>query len=309
MHDPHPGALMPLHRLEVPAPRTLPFAIGSFDTIGPEARAGYPHRHTFHEVVLVTGGRGGHVLDLCRRALAPPQLVVIAPGRVHHWDDVRDLQGVVVLFDDAFLLDRPADRELLGRLGSHPMLDLPPATAAGSVDLLTAMRREYRERRPGAGSVLQAYLHVLLVTAARIAPAPARASHGGARAALARRFVQRLAHTPGGPGEVRAWAAELGVSAGYLGEVVRETTGRSPGPLIREARVLEAKRLLAGTGMTVSGVARQVGFPDAAYFCRFFRRETGASPGEFRREAKRDSTLPMDHGHRFPSIDPPHGAP
>ncbi|OEU97266.1 hypothetical protein AN217_04555 [Streptomyces qinglanensis] len=49
--------------------------------------------------------------------------------------------------------------------------------------------------------------------------------------------------------------------------------------------MLEAKRLLAGTAMTVRQVAHEVGFADPAYFCRFFRRETGASPGEFRRES------------------------
>lgn len=38
---------VPLHRLEVAAPHRLPFAISTFDTIGPLSRAAFPHRHTF----------------------------------------------------------------------------------------------------------------------------------------------------------------------------------------------------------------------------------------------------------------------
>ena len=40
--------------------------------------------------------------------------------------------------------------------------------------------------------------------------------------------------------------------------------------------------LLTGTALTVRQVAARVGFTDPAYFCRFFRRETGLSPGRFR---------------------------
>jgi AraC-like DNA-binding protein len=105
---------------------------------------------------------------------------------------------------------------------------------------------------------------------------------------------------------VRAAAAELGVTPGYLNEVVKAGTGRTPAQLLRQAQVLEAKRLLAATGLTVARIAHEVGFADPAYFCRFFRRETGLTPGTFRRSAR---TRAMHHGHRAASIDPPPPAP
>ncbi|WP_244502316.1 AraC family ligand binding domain-containing protein, partial [Streptomyces oceani] len=158
---------VPLHRLEVPAPQILPFAIGSFDSIGPMSRASFPHRHTFHEIVYVTGGRGEHVIDLCRRPVAPPNLCFIAPGQVHHWERARELTGWVVLFDDAFLLAHPTDRDTLRGLGERPWRRLDAPTAAGVAPLLAEMVREYQTQRPGMVSVLQAYLHILLVRAAR----------------------------------------------------------------------------------------------------------------------------------------------
>ncbi|MBA0053214.1 AraC family transcriptional regulator [Streptomyces sp. AJS327] len=294
---------VPLHRLDVPAPHVLPFAIGSFETLGPMSRADFPHRHTFYEIVHVTGGRGRHVVDLRGWPLAPPQLCVIAPGQVHFWNEVRDLTGWVLVFDDAFLLAHPGDRELLHALGGRLTPRLTGRSAVDIAEVVTRIRREYAERRPEMVSVLQAYLHVLLVLASRL-PAPAEAvdaagpvpgplpgaglatpaDAGRGDADLAHRFTSSLGR-PGAAAErsVGAWAAELGVSTGRLHEAVKAATGRTPGQLIRHAQVLEAKRLLSSTELTVARVGREVGFEDAAYFCRFFRREVGVSPGEFRR--------------------------
>ncbi len=97
------------------------------------------------------------------------------------------------------------------------------------------------------------------------------------------------------------------MTTGYLTEAVKAATGRTPGQLVREARTHEAKRLLAHTGLTVRQVAARVGMADPAYFCRFFRRETGLSPGAFRRggEAHGDG---IHHDHRIESIARPEPA-
>ncbi|MFD7654649.1 AraC family transcriptional regulator [Actinosynnema sp. NPDC059797] len=281
---PREGAL-PMHRLEVPVPDALPFAVGTFDTIGPMSRASFPHRHTFHEIVYVTGGTGTHVVDLARWELAPPHLCVIAPGQVHHWVDARDLEGYVVLFTDDFLLDHPADRDLLRRLSERPWLTLDEPTHDRMLRLVTELDDEYRRGAEGAGSVLRALLHVLVVRAARLpaTPAAAPARAGG----VAEEFARLAGRTEHALWSVRAYAERIGVTPGYLTEAVKAATGRTPSELVREARTREAKRLLAKTDLAVRQVAARVGFADPAYFCRFFRRETGVSPGGFRRGAER----------------------
>ncbi|GAB2958541.1 AraC family transcriptional regulator [Micromonospora polyrhachis] len=271
-----------MHRLAVPAPEALPFAIGTFETIGPLSRASFPHRHTFYEVVLVTGGTGTHVIDFVEQPLRPPHLYVIAPGQVHFWDRVSGLCGRVTLFTDEFLLAHPGDRAVLHALSEVPWLELTAGEAADFAALMAQMEREYRRRDEGFTSVLQAYLHVLVVRARR-SPGIAPPARGTDRATgVVQRFSQLLSDPKPGQRSVAAYAGRIGVSVSYLNDVVKEVTGRTPGKLIREVQVLEAKRLLARTGMTVGQVARELNF-DPAYFCRFFRRETGVSPGTFRR--------------------------
>lgn len=311
---------VPLHRLDVPAPHLLPFAIGSFDTIGPLSRAGFPHRHSFHEIVYVTGGTGTHVLDEDRRPLCPPHLCFITPGQVHYWDGVHGLRGWVVLFTDDFLLAHPGDRDALARLGERPWLRPGPDDAARLSGLIGEMLREYGERAPSFTSVLQAQLHILIARALRMsaphdAPGPGGAPGSGdtgagrtdfvsGRSALVAREFTRLLAQPGSLGRsVRSYADELGVSVGHLTELVKRGTGRTPGRLIRHAQTVEAKRLLSGSELTVTQVARRVGFGDPAYFCRFFRRETGLSPGDFRRAA--DGTGGIHHDPGAESIAAP----
>ncbi|OKI01372.1 AraC family transcriptional regulator [Streptomyces sp. CB02923] len=313
-----------MHRLDVPAPHLLPFAIGSFDTIGPLSRAGFPHRHSFHEIVYVTGGTGTHVLDEDRRPLCPPHLCFITPGQVHYWDRVSGLRGWVILFTDDFLLAHPGDRDALTALGERPWTRPGPDDAARLAGLVGEMLREYDERAPSFTSVLQAQLHILIARALRMSaprdtPGPAGASGSGeaegpsgsrradfasGRAALVAREFTRLLAQPGSAGRsVRSYADELGVSVGHLAELVKRSTGRTPGQLIRHAQTVEAKRLLSGSGLTVAQVARRVGFGDPAYFCRFFRRETGLSPGDFRRAA--DGAGGIHHDLRAESIEAP----
>ncbi|MFI1973284.1 helix-turn-helix domain-containing protein [Streptomyces cinnamoneus] len=282
---------VPLHRLQVPSPRVPPFAMGSFDSLGPDSRAGYPHRHTFYEIVYVTGGSGAHVVDLVRRPLHPPHLCVLLPGQVHYWERVSGLSGVLTLFTEDFLLARPDDRKLLRALGERSWLRLPPGPGgpcddrAGIGSLIRSMRQEHTAKADGYVSVLEAYLHILLVRALRLPAAPASATAVGRASEVSREFGLLLTQTAGAEGSVGVYAARLGVSVGYLNEAVKQTTGRTPGELVRAARLLEAKRLLTGSGLGVGQVARRVGFADPAYFCRFFRRETGVSPGAFRRAA------------------------
>ncbi|MGW4897856.1 AraC family transcriptional regulator [Kitasatospora sp. NPDC004240] len=272
---------LPLHRLEVPLPHVLPFAIGSFDTIGPLSRAGFPHRHSFFEIVHVTAGTGAHVLDLVRRPLEPPQLCVIAPGQVHYWDDVRGLTGQVVLFNEDFLLDHPQDLGALRALADSPRPALGPE-AGPIAALLGEMEHEYRALPTGYPGVLRAYLHILIVRALRVGDAGGHPAAPGRTAELADAFTRLIGGPGGAQRTVTSCAQELGVSPGHLQALVKDATGRTPGRLIRQQQTLEAKRLLACTDLTIRQVAKEAGFGDPAYFCRFFRRETGLTPGEFR---------------------------
>jgi AraC family transcriptional activator of pobA len=131
-------------------------------------------------------------------------------------------------------------------------------------------------------------LAALFVQIARISESPAIAlsdarSRKAAQIEQFRRLVdQRYREAR----SVENYAQDLGVSAGHLGRLCRDTLGMSPQDVINARVVHEAQRELVYSSLSVKQVAAVLGFQDEAYFGRFFRKHTGQRPTEFRQIAR-----------------------
>jgi AraC family transcriptional regulator, transcriptional activator of pobA len=275
-----------MHEIEVPVPMGLsPFAVGTFEEMGAWSRAAFPHRHVFYEILYVSAGSGTHTVDFRSSPIRPDTMYFIAPGQVHHWDFEVQVQGTLVLFTEEFLLwqEEPA---FFHGLSERSELKLAPEQAVAMTALLGRMRQEYQSRAPGFASMLQSYLQILLVTAGRLLEAGSGQDPEARSSVLTRAFTRLVARHVAGVRSVRAYADRLGVTSGHLAETVKEATGRSPGEVIRDALTLEAKRLLAQSDLSIAQIARALAFEDASYFGRFFKREAGVTPGDFRREIR-----------------------
>lgn len=85
--------------------------------------------------------------------------------------------------------------------------------------------------------------------------------------------------------QVESLAKKAGISQVYLRRLFKKKYGMSPASYITRERMREAKRLLEnGKEMTVQSVALQVGYRDALYFSRTFRKHFGVSPSEYYRQ-------------------------
>ena len=82
---------------------------------------------------------------------------------------------------------------------------------------------------------------------------------------------------------VADYAKEVGISAPHLTRICRIVLGSSPNSLVRQRRILEAKRLLEYTALSISEIAHSCGFNDAAFFSRTFKTAVGESPNVYRR--------------------------
>jgi AraC family transcriptional regulator, transcriptional activator of pobA len=80
------------------------------------------------------------------------------------------------------------------------------------------------------------------------------------------------------------YATKIGISTAHLNAVCREFIQRSALDLIHARIMLEAKRNFVYTSLTIKTVAEMLGFADPAYFTRFFKRQAGLSPKEFRQQ-------------------------
>ncbi|MBO5083352.1 MAG: AraC family transcriptional regulator [Bacteroidaceae bacterium] len=97
------------------------------------------------------------------------------------------------------------------------------------------------------------------------------------------RFMAELAACRPSKQPVAYYADRLCVTPQYLSKAVTQVSGKTASEWIDKAVVLDARILLRDPTKTVSAVADALGFPNDSYFCRYFRRQTGQSPTEYRR--------------------------
>ncbi|MBQ4050975.1 MAG: helix-turn-helix domain-containing protein, partial [Oscillospiraceae bacterium] len=71
-------------------------------------------------------------------------------------------------------------------------------------------------------------------------------------------------------------------SLSRFSHLFREKMGISPHRFILSRRMEEAKKLLTYSSMTVSEIAKSIGFDDPSYFSRIFRKHTGHVPTDYR---------------------------
>lgn len=82
--------------------------------------------------------------------------------------------------------------------------------------------------------------------------------------------------------EVAFYADKLGLAVNSFSKKIKKHFGKSPSKLIQERVVLEAKKLLHLTHKPVKEIAADLRFEDEFYFSRYFKKEVGISPKQFR---------------------------
>jgi AraC family transcriptional activator of pobA len=78
------------------------------------------------------------------------------------------------------------------------------------------------------------------------------------------------------------YAEKLAMTADRLNDHVKRATGVTAGHLIRQRVLTEAKRQLVFTSQPIHEIAYDLAFSDPSHFARFFRKQTGTTPHEFR---------------------------
>ncbi|MDQ3073368.1 MAG: helix-turn-helix transcriptional regulator [Bacteroidota bacterium] len=86
------------------------------------------------------------------------------------------------------------------------------------------------------------------------------------------------------------YAEHLGISEKHLNELSKTYTGKKISEVIHERLMLEAKRLLLHSALSVKEIGYFLSFEDPSYFTRFFKRKAGKSPARFRNEIRKAYT-------------------
>lgn len=290
---------VPLHHFSQQREQDIPFEIGRIETLPAAARSAQPHRHSFYEILWITGGSGEHHIDFERYPIQPETLYFISPGQVHFWTITQPLNGFALLFTEAFL---PATVDQIGlrrfaffhRFDHPPLLHIATEDARPFHELCDHMLTEYSGSGYGRLTLVQSLINILLIFAQRHYTARDSRRDLTAPERLVDDYIRLVDEQFATQQQVNAYATLLGVTAGHLSETVRDKTGLTASQVIHRRLALEAKRLLTYSDKTVAQIAYALQFDDPSYFARFFRRETGTAPGAFRQTIREKYLLLRD---------------
>jgi AraC-like DNA-binding protein len=247
----------------------------------------FPHKHNFYHLLVVTAGKGWHEIDFARFPLERGRIYLMKPAQVHSWQLDKTAQGYVIEFEEELFKIHPSFAVKIQSLfqslpDSFQITDKKEFLEL--TELCEDLLKEYEAKAPDYELVTSLELFNFLIRLSRVKniklkEPPAVESFGERFAALIEAHYNR--HH-----DVEFYADKLHISAKALTMKMTRLSGKSARTLIQERLILEARRLLAYSEISVTDIAAQLGFEDANYFSRFFRLKTKHSPGTFRKKAK-----------------------
>lgn len=248
-------------------------------TIRPHA-----HRDLFH-LLLVAKGGGQFLAEATARSFGTNTLITVPRSCVHGFDFKTGTDGWIVTASGVLLARITREHAQLAPVFDEACaLPIAAGSMAALEALFEALVAEFRGNLPLRRAAAESWLTTIAVAALRrkldLAPNAARPENADSQlAARYRALVEANFRSTWG---IADYAKKLCISQERLRVACVRTNGSSPIALLNARRLLEAKRSLLYTNMSVALVAEACGFPDPAYFSRFFARSTGQSPRAYK---------------------------
>jgi len=252
-----------------------------------------PHRHHgLSQVFYLKQGSGKATLDGDPTTVKAPCLIVISEMCVHDFSWSEDVEGSVISIALPLLdsIEEHLGKDqlvikstlLMTTLQSQPELE-------AIIDLL--FREYHRAQEDSRANALSSLVNLLAIWLERNAPNRRNEiSQQNRSAQYFNRFSQLINQDFTKQRRIESYAEELGITAPYLNSICHQLVQKNALQLVHERLLLEAKRNLLYTVLSISEIAYQLGFNDPAYFTRFFKRMTGQSPKTFRNARKDDDS-------------------
>lgn len=253
------------------------------------------HFHSTYEIYYLMSGQRSFFIQDRTIAMEEGDVVIVSPNIVHRTINAAmpEHERLIVNIHPSYLgmndtssvaavpdvLQPLREREyLVVRLSLHDRM---------SIDgLADGIMREMREQKPGFELFAQTLVQQLLIMCCRHAgqgstqpiasPSAMHERISEIAQYINRHYMDDLS--------LQRVADQFYISSYYLSRFFKEATGFTFVEYLNSVRIKEAKKLLEGTPMKVSMIAKKVGFGSVTHFGRVFKAVTGRAPLFYRSE-------------------------
>lgn len=255
------------------------------------------YRDSFYTVYLVVGGKENLSVSNFRREVTSGYIMCSMPGETWHWSGHTDLDGYCLAFSKDFILQYFRDEGFITQLSFLTTNRKSPFMVADKKlfeRIRTLMKEMYRDRQQPTipfdvrKHLIRAELYQLLVLLSMATPVVTEQESGMASSINPHIdfFLDLVDSYFRTKHDVRFYAGRMSMTANYLNKIVKSTLGMSTKTYINRKIVEEACQLLEYTSLSIKEIAESVGFKGLSYFIRFFNKNKGKTPIQYREYCK-----------------------
>lgn len=262
-----------------------------FDQV--QGESDVPHRHDYYTVLFVQEGYGTHVVDFKTYEFGSNQVFFVAPGQIHQVNTLERPKGWVITFSRDFLIENSIPETFLQNINLFRSFgDTPPIVIdeqnLGKLDNILAQMEECfplrdSHRNRALGALLQLFL-IYCNHICTLCNAPDQPDEESTGATMLRDFKDLVETRYQDWHKVQEYASELNITPKHLSHTIKLITGKTAKEYIQDRLLLEAKRLLRHTELSMKEISYELGFEEPLHFSGFFKKQEGVSATTFRNQ-------------------------
>ena len=244
------------------------------------------HRDDHYIFLLTKQGSCSMIVDFEKVVIVPNTLYYILPTQIHYRTQHVQGEGWFIAVDPV-LINSECRHVFENQLSLQQPCVLQPAAMLQCSELLSILFKKYEEdaTSPLHHQMVTSILQSFTTMAALIYDgSPARAYSHSRSGEIVIQFKRLLLENVRSIKSPSAYASLLNITESYMNEALKKNTGFSVSYWIQQEVMIEAKRLLYYTKQNISEIANLLGYEDSSYFSRLFKKVTGQSAIEFRKE-------------------------
>lgn len=248
------------------------------------------HRHDFYTFVLTVSGNGSHIIDFEEYEIKPKRLFFINYDQIHSWKINGPIQGKIILFSKAFynlIYTGNNDIKSDTALENLPTyVDIPEERFSSWLSVCELIDNEFSKSEKFSEEIICLLLKTCVLKMERIAD-DFRSENNEAdhKSNVVDEFKKLVNKNFRELKTTKDYAERLSITPNYLNALVKESLGKSAGTVIKNRVILEAKRLLSHSDLTVRQISLELGFTDNSHFGKYFKNVTAVTPDTFRKNS------------------------
>ena len=245
----------------------------------------YAHKDDYYLFLFMKKGEAKMLIDFKEHVISENTIICIFPGQVHSPISYSEFCGYFLAVDAMFVKDEYKKVfEKLSFLNIKPTLNEKSISELSTCISLIVEKFKTDSRQPLEQSILYDLVSAYIGMVAEAYQKGFPVIKNNRAITIITQFKSLLSANYQTMKRPSQYASALNISAAYLNEVVKKTTGSSVSDCILNEIVIQAKRLLFYTDLSIKEIALNLGYEDWAYFTRLFTKATQQSPSQFRKK-------------------------